>query len=570
MEKTHIFMITFFYWLAKMEKGFELLDNYTRNNIVLYLDSNGIESFSQLSKDCAYSCALMNCRMYAECIVNNQSVQLEVISFFRKVVRVEEVKELSILIVNKIFEISGSVLLRKTHQLPPLLMELMTGYLIDNLDYSRIFETCHDIPIQIVQHIIQCCVTNNYLYTKKSFDHESKEVVAHSKEDVVATLIRNRAHIYCLMTSLDTQFNHGQHKFIIACYEDLFLSPRDLNLMRILIKSIFDTTIDEIELVIDVGQLQYFPDNLNFNYIRWDTNLNSDGGFPVSMTRISIIGDRLTTVGSDFLSGCTNLIAVILPYSVTSIGDRFLSGCSSLTSVIISDNIKSIGDQFLSRCTSLITVNIPNSVTYIGIGLLFECTSLSSIAIPLSVTSIESRFLFRCSSLTSLTIPDSVTSIGYHFLYECTGLITVTVPDSVLSIGDGFLYDCTSLTSLTIPNSATSIGYGFLFRCSSLSTMTIPNSVTSIGGSFLSGCTSLTSVTIPDSISSIEHHFLSDCTSLTTVTIPNSVTSIGSHFLHQCTSLTSVTFLGSYRPQFEELINGLQSRGIRVVSEDGN
>ena len=207
-----------FDWNAdKMKKGIELLDTYTRNNIVSYLDSNDIESFSQLNKNCAYSCALIYCQTYAECIATNQSVPEAVISVLRRVVIVEEVNEIAILITDTIFEISGSVLLRKTCQLPPLLMELMTGHFINDLDRFKIYESCCDIPIQVIQHIIQCCVTNNYLHTKKSSDHESKE-------DVVAALIRNRASLYCLMATPDAEFILGRHKFIVASFEDIFIS----------------------------------------------------------------------------------------------------------------------------------------------------------------------------------------------------------------------------------------------------------------------------------------------------------------------------------------------------------
>ena len=78
--------------------------------------------------------------------------------------------ELSTIIVDKIFEISGSVLLRKTFRLPPLLSELMTGYDMTNLNKSQIYDYCRDIPVQIVQHMMQCCIGHNYLYIKKSFD----------------------------------------------------------------------------------------------------------------------------------------------------------------------------------------------------------------------------------------------------------------------------------------------------------------------------------------------------------------------------------------------------------------
>ena len=222
--------------LAKMKKGIELLDTYTKNYIALYLDLNNIESFCQQNKDCAYSCALTYCQTYAECIADNQSVQLEIISVFQKVVRVKDVKELAISIVDKIFQICGGMLhvLRKSSQHCPLLMELMNEYHINDIDHSRIYEICRDIPPQIIQHISQCRICNNYLYTKK----------------------------YYLMAIPDANYSFKQHKFIVASFDDIFLSPQNVIAIRFQIKSIFDIAVDEVELVIDVVKRLSFPDHL--------------------------------------------------------------------------------------------------------------------------------------------------------------------------------------------------------------------------------------------------------------------------------------------------------------------
>ena len=518
-----------------MKKGIEHLDTYLINNIASYLDLNDIKSFSQQNKDCAYSCALMCSQKYAECIATNQSIPLEVITVLRRVVGVEDEKELATSIVDKIFEISGSVLLRKTYRLPPVLMELMNEYRTNNLDQSTVYDTCRDIPGQVIQHIVQCCVSSSCLYTKKSSD-----AVHESKEDVVAAFIRNCASLYCLMATPDADFVFGQHKFIVARYEDIFLSPQNINAIRIKIKSIFDTAIDEVELVIDVGQRQSFPGRLDVNNIRWETDSNIEGGFPITIRRISIIGDRLTSVGSTFLSWCTYLTTVTIPFSVTSIRGYFLNNCTSLTAVTIPNSVTSIRCGFLDRCTSLTSLTLPDSVTSIGDNFLSGCSSLSIVTIPNSITSLEDFFLRECTSLTSVTIPDSVTSIGSYFLSRCTSLTSITIPDSVMSVGDYFIECCTSLTSITIPNSITSIGDYFSRECSRLTSIIIPDSVTSIGNYFLCNCTSVTSVTISISITSIGRSFLPGCINLTSIIIPGSVISIGRSFLKKCISLTSI------------------------------
>ena len=45
-----------------------------RSNIVAYSDRSDIDAFSQQNKDGAFSCALMHCQEYADCVTKNESV----------------------------------------------------------------------------------------------------------------------------------------------------------------------------------------------------------------------------------------------------------------------------------------------------------------------------------------------------------------------------------------------------------------------------------------------------------------------------------------------------------------
>ena len=78
------------------------------------------------------------------------------------------------------------------------------------------------------------------------------------------------------MTSTDKQIIYNQHTYLIVTFDDIFgtTSPSELNALRIHIKSIFDI-VDNVELVIDLGQLQSFPDHLDVNDFRWETDPNS-------------------------------------------------------------------------------------------------------------------------------------------------------------------------------------------------------------------------------------------------------------------------------------------------------
>ena len=251
-----------------------------------------------------------------------------------------------------------------------------------------------------------------------------------------------------------------------------------------------------------------------------------------SQVKEYIIGNSVTSIGSNAFSGCYNLISVTIGNSVWSIGYRAFDGCSGLTSVHITD---------LAEWCKISFSDFEENPLYYAHHLYLNDSEIKDLVIPNSVTSIGDYAFEGCSGLTSVTIPNSVTSIGDWAFYGCSGLTSVTIPNSVTSIGNGAFYDCSGLTSVTIGNSVTSIGYRAFSGCSGLKSVTIPNSVRYIGNSAFEGCSGLTSITIPSSVTSIEWYAFYGCSGLTSVTIPNGVTSIENYAFQNCSGLTSVT-----------------------------
>ena len=306
-----------------------------------------------------------------------------------------------------------------------------------------------------------------------------------------------------------------------------------------------------------------------------------------------LIGNSVTSIGSQAFSGCSNLTDVTIGDSVTIIGESSFYGCSGLTSLLIPDSVTSIGDGAFGDCSSLTSVTIPDSVTSIStftfdgtalynnannwadgvlyidnclIGAKHEVVS-GSYTIRENTRLIASSAFDGCSGLTSITIPESVTSIGACAFGYCSSLTSITIPDSVTSIGFGAFQNCSSLTSVTIPESVTSIG-GYAFgSCGSLTSVTIPDSVTSIGDNAFSSTALYNdennwtdgvlyidncligakdevvsgSYTIRENTRLIASGAFSGCSGLTSVTIPDSVTSIGYVAFSACSGLTSVT-----------------------------
>ncbi len=107
------------------------------------------------------------------------------------------------------------------------------------------------------------------------------------------------------------------------------------------------------------------------NYSRW----------PKSIKTV-IIGNGVTSIGSEAFGNCSSLSSVTIPDSVTSIGRSAFNGCSGLASVTIPDSVTSIGNSAFCDCISLTSVTIPNSVTKMGEQIFGGCTSLTSLTLP--------------------------------------------------------------------------------------------------------------------------------------------------------------------------------------------
>ena len=98
---------------------------------------------------------------------------------------------------------------------------------------------------------------------------------------------------------------------------------------------------------------------------------------------------------------------------------------SEIKTVVIGDSVTSIGSDAFSDCDALTSVTIGNGVTSIGFQAFSICNALTEITIPDSVTSIGFQAFSCCDALTSITIPDSVLSIGSYAFSWCDALTEV-------------------------------------------------------------------------------------------------------------------------------------------------
>jgi|GEM_PF-5240171 len=259
-------------------------------------------------------------------------------------------------------------------------------------------------------------------------------------------------------------------------------------------------------------------------------------------SKIVIKGEKIVTIGNNFLSNCRNLTGIDLSSlrNVTQIGNNFLNydrfdGYSELTTLDLGplSNVTQIGDRFLAGCERLMTLDLGplSNVTQIGDRFLAGCERLMTLDLgPLSnVTQIGGSFLSGCRGLTTLDLGplSKVIQVKEFFLDDCSGLTTLDLGplSKVTQVKEFFLNDCSGLTTLDLGplSNVTQIWERFLSGCSGLTTLDLSplKSVTQIGDSFLSDCVSLTSLDLSpfSNVTSVGKDFLSGTTTL--IRVPN-------------------------------------------------
>ena len=316
----------------------------------------------------------------------------------------------------------------------------------------------------------------------------------------------------------------------------------------------------------------------------------------ISLTSVSI-PENLTSIGTEAFCNCSNLSSLSIPKSVISFGETPFENCTGeltvncnipsncfsyadFSKVVIGDGVTSIGTNAFYNCANLTSLSIPKSVTTIGNSAFCYCTG------ELTVNSIVPSSCFKFGNFSKVFIGDGVTSIGDSAFYSCRFLTSITIPESVNSIGDEAFNGCSKLAAIIIPSDVTRIGNYTFYGCESLASINIPQSVTEIGDYAFNGCRSLSVITIPSGVltlgvcafegcagklevncnipegtmaypgafrkskfnevvigpgvTTVGSFAFIDCQNLTSITIPEGITEIGEEAFEGCSSLTSV------------------------------
>ena len=285
----------------------------------------------------------------------------------------------------------------------------------------------------------------------------------------------------------------------------------------------------------------------------------------------TIIGGKVTVIGSNAFENCDNAQEIKLPETVTEIQSEAFLDCSALRNIDIPQSVHSIGANAFENCSAFETVLIPSGVVSMGANAFTGCTNLKAVYLPdnLRDTSINNYKAARIyytidssdpsenkSTVTrvesdnqpDIVIPEkisgaAVSKIGEEAFSDCIFLNSVNLPDGITSIGDKAFYNCMRLTSINIPDSVVTIGAYAFDSCTALPSIDLPdNGKLSVGERAFAFCQSLETIVIPDSITSIETDLFVNCVKLRSVTLPDSVTSIGDYAFFGCSALSTFNF----------------------------
>ena len=302
----------------------------------------------------------------------------------------------------------------------------------------------------------------------------------------------------------------------------------------------------------------------------------------------SIVFPEVTSeIGTDVVSGCTNLSEIIL-WPTAKIG--YASNLSSFKTIRFMGTMKEWCNiergEWLSTCDEiyingeLITdIKFDSSVTNIKSNAFYGYRGLKSVEIPEHV--IVGRSVFRNSSVESVIINAELNN--ECIFYDCKNLKNVTINKS--STEQLVFASCTAIENLYVGKDVRQFGYWAFFNdwqatnvyfngtvedwCEFIvesdmyslpflnanskfyiqgelvEHLVIPSGVTKINNYVFSEYGGLKSVTIPSTVESIGIGAFYQCANLTTVNLSEGIKSVGSKAFMDCKKVTTISIPNS-------------------------
>ncbi|MBR5278891.1 MAG: leucine-rich repeat protein [Clostridia bacterium] len=264
-----------------------------------------------------------------------------------------------------------------------------------------------------------------------------------------------------------------------------------------------------------------------------------------------VIGDGITTIGSDAFYSHTKLEQVQLSTTLRTIGRYAFYNCEKLTNVSFPDSMRTISSYAFSDCDSFTAITIPSCITTIGEDAFKNCINVSQINYePAEIESYSKAFSNVGSNVDKCTVTFGahVVYVPANMLYGCTYVTDVEfLAPLVKTIGNYAFYGCERLKSIPMPISVKTIGNYAFYGCKKLTAIDIPASVTSIGSDAFDNCVNVEQINYnPLEIQSIDGRFtnVGSNTDGVSVYFGSDVVIVPNYIFNGCTNIVKVQFYG--------------------------
>lgn len=138
-------------------------------------------------------------------------------------------------------------------------------------------------------------------------------------------------------------------------------------------------------------------------------------------------------------------------YNVTEIGPKAFKG-TAIKSLDTSKatRLSALGSECFSHCTQLKNVSLIEGLSILGEKSFSNCTALTSLQLPSTVMEIPSRAFEGCTRLKDVKLLAGLVSIGEKAFAYCSGIETITLPRSLSFVAEQAFAFTTSLSSINV------------------------------------------------------------------------------------------------------------------------
>ena len=293
----------------------------------------------------------------------------------------------------------------------------------------------------------------------------------------------------------------------------------------------------------------------------------------------AINGYPVIAIGKNAFINRKNLRVISIPASVKSIGYGFLSGCSGLYRLTLPftgaehKTDKGLKDynfgyifgetpfvggkstmQFYHKADAeqveMVYYYIPESLkevkitgvkdTLIPYAAFYNCNTIDKIVLGNKITAIG-EFAFSGVVGKICWEDPKIETIGEHAFEDFKGE-ELTIPNSVTEIKRSGYSDCVNVKSLVVPDSVKKTDIYAFSYCYELQSISIGKNVEKLGVETFYFCINLKTVVLPDGLQEIEDGAFDSCKALERIELPATVKRINANAFKNCEKLKTVVF----------------------------